>query len=252
MTEKKTTIDNYNVIEYEKTNIYVIENIIDDNLCDILRNLIETLPLIKTRYENGNNVECYKTILGELLELDDSLYYEFSTSEGEYNLLLNKINNKKSIYTNKLNGILKTEIFKIIRLIDDKIILLESIMKRINDRIRFTFNSGLILRKIFGPTRLHYDGINDNQSREILKYITETMTINMNSVLIRTSTAIFTLNDDYEGGLFQMPDYDFSIKLKKGSVIIFPPFWTHTHQATDMLNNTFRYTLTTWFCEKMT
>ena len=75
MTEKKTTIDNYNVIEYEKTNIYVIENIIDDNLCDILRNLIETLPLIKTRYENGNNVECYKTILGELLELDDFFHF---------------------------------------------------------------------------------------------------------------------------------------------------------------------------------
>jgi predicted 2-oxoglutarate/Fe(II)-dependent dioxygenase YbiX len=60
-----------------------------------------------------------------------------------------------------------------------------------------------------------------------------------------------TLNDDYEGGQFIFPYYDITVKLKKGSVLIFPPFWTHEHSTNELENNTFRYTITTWNCDRI-
>ena len=50
---------------------------------------------------------------------------------------------------------------------------------------------------------------------------------------------------------FGVNDQDIKVKLKKGSVIIFPPFWTHPHETEDLLNNTYRYTINTWSCQKI-
>lgn len=100
-------------------------------------------------------------------------------------------------------------------------------------------DSGYCLRKIHGPTRLHKDGINiepiDNRYLPIKK--------------IRNMSVIICLNDDYEGGELYFPIQDFKIKLKKGQIITFPPYWTHQHMAYEPLNETFRYTINTWLYE---
>ena len=100
-------------------------------------------------------------------------------------------------------------------------------------------DSGYCLRKIHGPTRLHKDGISiepiDNRYIPIKK--------------IRNMSIIIALNDDYEGGEFYFPVQDFSIKLKKGQIIAFPPYWTHPHMANTPTNGTFRYTINTWLYE---
>ena len=86
---------------------------------------------------------------------------------------------------------------------------------------------GMQLRKIHGPTRIHIDtptGINK----------------------IRWYSVIVALNNDYEGGELSFPRQDLKIKLKAGEALIFPPYWTHPHGTTDLLNGTFRYTINTW------
>jgi hypothetical protein len=100
-------------------------------------------------------------------------------------------------------------------------------------------DSGYCLRKIHGPTRLHKDGISidpiDNRYIPIKK--------------IRNMSVIIALNDDYEGGEFYFPVQDFKIKLKKGQIIVFPPYWTHPHMVDSPTNGTYRYTINTWLFE---
>ena len=60
---------------------------------------------------------------------------------------------------------------------------------------------------------------------------------------------IIALNDDYEGGIFHFPYQDFNVKLKKGQLIAFPPYWTHLHGVESPANGTFRYTINTWLYE---
>jgi hypothetical protein len=45
--------------------------------------------------------------------------------------------------------------------------------------------------------------------------------------------------------------YNISLKMKKGSVIIFPPYWTHLHEVSNLENNTYRYTINTWTLENI-
>ena len=88
-------------------------------------------------------------------------------------------------------------------------------------------------RKIYGNTRIHIDGISDGLTK------TEN----------RTLSIILSLNDDYEGGEIVFPIQNREIKLKKGQIILFPPYWTHPHYTNDLKNNTFRYTINSGFFE---
>jgi hypothetical protein len=95
------------------------------------------------------------------------------------------------------------------------------------------------LRKIHGPTRLHKDGINIEPIEN--KYIPVKK--------IRNMSIIICLNDDYEGGEFYFPIQDFRVRLKKGEILAFPPYWTHQHMVETPTNNTYRYTINTWLYE---
>lgn len=98
-------------------------------------------------------------------------------------------------------------------------------------------DSGYCLRKIYGPTRQHADGL--------FEYTNEPMSI----YKLRNLSIIIALNDDYEGGQFYFPSQDRVIKLKKGQLIAFPPYWTHPHTVFAPLNGTYRYTINTWLYE---
>jgi predicted 2-oxoglutarate/Fe(II)-dependent dioxygenase YbiX len=211
--EKQTLVDQdkYNIIEFEKSNIYIIENIIKDEDCDILIDFINTSKLIKEDYEKSQNVQHY------LVDTKNYRSYEKINILKDMNHLLNKC--------------MKDIIF---------------IMNRINKLIKFEAISRYEYRKIYGPTRTHIDGIsNIITSNEKIFFINKDY-IQTDYKLIRNATLIFTLNDNYEGGELVFPYFDISIKLKKGSVIIFPPYWTHIHRSNPLKNDTFRYTINTW------
>jgi hypothetical protein len=243
-------IDNdINVIEYEKSNIYIIENILNDSLCDKLKELIDTLPSNKIDYFNGNNVQCNISYINDLLKTNDEMYYSFTTDLHKYNEILNNINLKKNIYTNKLNGITKNMIEKYNSEIDEIMMKINNIMADINKHIIFDYNSGYILRKIYGATRLHIDNISEIYNNNNVNFMKKNKKNDL--LLVRNASIIFSLNDDYDGGMFNFPYYDITLKMKKGSVIIFPPYWTHEHQVYQVENNTHRYTLSTWSCMKI-
>jgi hypothetical protein len=245
--EKKIIIDNYSIIEYEKTSIYVIENVLDDDFCNKVVNIIETIPLRRTVYTDTNNVECYFSLMDQLLKTSDKLFYKFSTQENEVNDIIEKIKSKQSIYTNKMNGITKSEIKYVNEKITEAMNVMQQIMSSVNKKIQFD-NTGYTLRKIYGPTRCHCDGVSETYEKNV-------NFIKNNHVgdykMIRNTSIIFALNDDHEGGIVNFPYHNVSMKLKKGSVLIFPPYWTHPHEVSELKNNTFRYTINTWSVQKI-
>ena len=99
-------------------------------------------------------------------------------------------------------------------------------------------DSGYCFRKIYGPTRLHKDGVNVSAVNNHLP-----------TTKIRNMSVIIALNDNYEGGEFYFPKQDYKVKLKKGDIICFPPYHTHPHMVYSPLNRTYRYTINTWLYE---
>ena len=94
------------------------------------------------------------------------------------------------------------------------------------------------LRKIHGATKIHIDGIFRRELMDERGFLTPND--------MRELTVIIGLNDDYEGGELHFPEQKNTMKLKRGQAIAFPPYWTHPHYTDDLLNNTVRYTITTW------
>jgi hypothetical protein len=97
-------------------------------------------------------------------------------------------------------------------------------------------NSGYQFRKIYGATRIHKDGIFDTFNK-----------IDLN--VTRVASVIICLNDNYEGGEFYFPVQDITVKLKKGQILVFPPYWTHPHLTMELKNRTYRYTINSWLYE---
>lgn len=92
------------------------------------------------------------------------------------------------------------------------------------------------LRKIDDATKRHIDSpVNGDKIDSIHKNI-------------RLFSTITALNNDYEGGEICFPVQGVNVKLQRGDVIVFPPYWTHPHY-TNKLNGTFRYTITAWLCK---
>jgi len=183
-----------------KNGIFLIENFISENHCSELINIIDNYATYKEKWQENQNVNC------DFIHVEDLKDKELK--EKYDNIIFNYIN----YFINMLN----------------------------NDyNISCTGDSGYCLRKIYGATRFHKDGISVNlfQDRFIPKR------------KVRNMSVIIALNGDYDGGTFHFPSQKFSIKLKKGQLIAFPPYWTHLHGVESSTNNTFRYTINTWLYE---
>jgi len=247
MTEEKL-LDSYNVIEYKKENIYIIENIFSDELCEKLIDIIVKTSLTKTQYEDTNNVLCYHSHFNELLADNEQFYYKFSTDVNEYKRLLDNVNNKKDIVTNKMNGITKKQLKCVFFEITKKMKIISEIIKKRNHYLNLEYCHDFILRKIFGKTRIHTDGIKEFYHSNVISFTENYL---REYRMVRTASIIFALNDDFDGGIFNFNSHDVSFKLNKGSVVIFPPYWTHPHEVSEPQNNKYRYTLSTWACHPL-
>lgn len=113
-----------------------------------------------------------------------------------------------------------------------------SIFHKMNDYIRIAGDTFYHLRKIYGPTLLHIDEVRSIESNYLHNQI-------------RCLSVIIALNDDFDGGEFHFPHQNVTHKMKKHSVILFPPFWTHPHEIYALGEGQFRYTITTWGTENI-
>jgi predicted 2-oxoglutarate/Fe(II)-dependent dioxygenase YbiX len=61
----------------------------------------------------------------------------------------------------------------------------------------------------------------------------------------RAISAICYLNDDYEGGHIEFPNFNVKIKPEKGMLLLFPSNFAYRHTALPVTNGT-KYALVTW------
>lgn len=196
-----------NIYEYRTRNvknelpehqIFVLDDVLDISLCDEFIEVIEKYAVEKDKWRDGNNVMCHPFSIEKLPPE-----------------LAEKYDHELYIVINKIINFLHH-----------------------NFDITAKGDCGYTLRKIYGPTRFHKDGIVvDNEHEHV-----------MSIHKIRCMSLIIALNDDYDEGEFHFPAQKHKVKLKKGQAIAFPPYWTHEHGVTAPRNG-FRYTINTWLYE---
>lgn len=192
MTEtKEHNFKHHKLIEYVGKNIFMIENIIDNEMCDKIIAEMETMDYEKLSFSNTNNVECYNVKNPTDLSIKNDIIEVFIK-------IIETMNNIRFIHSSS-----------------------------------FSFFQ---LRKIYGMTREHADGV----FGEIIPHPIDNALIKTT----RTITIVISLNDDFEGGVYHFPLQNLSIKAKKGRCLIFPPFWTHTHSVSSVDKH--RYILSSW------
>jgi hypothetical protein len=239
MNETIHYINGYKIIEYKPNNIFIILELFDDEFSNKIIKLINRLPLCQANITNTNNVECKIVQITSLLKQDNDFFYVFKREKSLLSVM-NKSNN--------LNGITEDELKLHETIIHDKMKIIKNTMYQLNEKIHLGYNSGYDLRKIHGKTRCHTDGLSDIYTSNVT-FVDEPNVDNYR--MVRFMSIIFALNDNHDGGIFRFPHHDISFKLKRGSVLLFPPFWTHPHEVSTVHNNTFRYTINTWALQKI-
>lgn len=193
----------------ENNGIFILKSgeFISETLCDKLIDFYQEFPIKKTQVWNddNNNVNCNLFSISSPPNTEDKYYLKKAKKlDDEVFSTIGKVVNYLS-YTYGIRGGL---------------------------------DSGYALRKIYGPTNKHTDGLVCHRKGKSLPIDS-----------IRNYSLIIALNDDYEGGEFYFPYQKFTYKLKKGEIIIFPPYWTHPHLTYPLKNRTYRYTINTWLFE---
>uniref|UniRef100_A0A6C0B803 Prolyl 4-hydroxylase alpha subunit Fe(2+) 2OG dioxygenase domain-containing protein n=1 Tax=viral metagenome TaxID=1070528 RepID=A0A6C0B803_9ZZZZ len=187
----------YKITEYENSNIYVVENAIEKELCYQMISEIKEANCKRLCFSDINNVECFKVNENEVPQITE--YF--------IKLLLELLDEMSFLKKVPLSGM-----------------------------------SNIEIRKVYGETRLHPDGtctdsvIHPTRNHYIKK--------------VRSLTIVGVLNDDYDGGEYYFPAQNVKLKLKAGSFVIFPPYWTHPHSVSKITTkpncNEYRYIVSTW------
>ncbi len=183
-----------NVKQIGTTNIYVIDDAFENDLCDKLIQYIDSTKLKKLSFSGNNNVECYSVV---------------------------------DIEENETHGFVIEKIKELFKSVSQK-----------NDSIKIKGQTLFELRKVYGETRIHQDGVFNGD-------IVQTEN-NGKMKTVRSLTIVVSLNDDFEGGLYNFPNQNISIKPKKGTAILFPPYYTHPHSVSAVETGKFRYICSSW------
>lgn len=91
-------------------------------------------------------------------------------------------------------------------------------------------DTGYIFQKFKGDSNITIDRIRDDNMNVVPKDKLKCLTI------------LVALNDTD----LYFPKQDVSIKLKKGEIVIFPPYWTHPYKIRATDSNSVTYILKTW------
>ena len=101
---------------------------------------------------------------------------------------------------------------------------------RSNLKLTIYGDPGYIFQKFEGDSNITIDCIRDSNMDVVPKDKVKCLTI------------ILALNDTD----LYFPKQDVSIKLKKGEIVIFPPYWTHPYKIRATDSNSVTYILKTW------
>jgi len=240
--------------EYLQKYIFVFENVISKEFCSEMITFLDNYPLRHSEIKRGNYVKCDEYFISNKNRPENNtIHYSFSSditskqSNKNYGITNSVIDN----YVDKLN-----EYMKII------LGLLPKNARVLTHKVKYS--AGYRIRKSRWFTNSHFDGmvrcIKKNNiypldKEEDMSIITD------EDEFLRIASVIITLNDDYDGGDFNFPDLNVKIHAPRGSILLFPPYWTHIHNVSqiqpdktrsDSENSIkHRYTIQLWLLDKI-
>lgn len=186
------------------SNIFTAASVISDCQCDFITYyILKNSSLWEERdisYESGNNVAC------------------------NY-LTLNSLKSRGIQHAIELDGFIYTIITTMLHK-----------LKELRSEFTASEDDGYTLRRIYGGTKRHADGVHSKLSGP--------------KNVVRALSLIIVLNDDYDGGIFNFPYQNIKFRVKKGEVLMFPPYWTHPHSVTSVGEGQSRFTINTWIHDK--
>ena len=62
----------------------------------------------------------------------------------------------------------------------------------------------------------------------------------------RNLSIVLFLNDDFEGGELEFPEFDLKLKPKAGQLVLFPSSFVYTHKSNEIIDGT-KYCMVSWF-----
>jgi hypothetical protein len=185
------------------SNIFTVANIFTENDCNEIVNCIMKNSSLWRQRDIGpgsnNYVECKFLVLDNLINLDIPGAKELD-----------------NIIFQRVSTLLKG-------------------LRAICPNFKGLKDDGYTLRKIYGGTKLHADGVH-SKTGGFEKFV-------------RCLSLIIVLNDDYDGGVFCFPKQRLKFRVQKGEAVMFPPYWTHPHSVTSVGEGQARYTINTWILE---
>lgn len=119
-------------------------------------------------------------------------------------------------------------------LLNEKMLNIITLIHVLCPKINISGFSQYELRKIYGETKQHCDGVYSDSKDK------------MN---VRSATIVVNLNENYSGGVYSFPYHNIEFRLKSGSAVVFPPFWTHPHKVSKVGDGENRYIFSTWCLE---
>jgi hypothetical protein len=201
--------EHFNSIEVEERGekgscIFTAANFFTYSQCDIMVDYILKHSALWEEKDVGNNT--YNNVKCKYITLDDMIRLNIP-------------------YSKELDDIIFKSVGKLL-----------TQLRNSNRSFTGTQDTGYTLRKIYGGTKLHTDGVHSKTGGF--------------KNFVRCLSLIIVLNDDYDGGIFNFPNQGLKLKVKKGEAIMFPPYWTHPHSVTSVGEGQARYTINTWILEK--
>jgi hypothetical protein len=202
-------VNGISVSEYRSSNIFILHDILNEEECNKFKLFIDSMDDFKEK----------RTICqGNNVEC--------------YSVHMDNLKKNPGV-------IINIPLLKIVTEYDKKMFdiihqTLET-LKHINPYLKCDADSGYELRKVFGKTKLHIDSIKSSNGGYV--------------GFVRCMSIIIALNDNFTGGEYNFPYHNIRVKIKQGSIIVFPPYWTHPHEVTSIGKNQLRYTISTWVLE---
>jgi len=184
--------------------IFTAANFFTDSQCDIMVDYILKHSALWEEKDVGNNT--YNNVTCKYITLDNMVRLNIP-------------------YSKELDDIIFKSVGKLL-----------TQLRESNPSFTGTQDTGYTLRKIYGGTKLHADGVHSERSGF--------------KNFVRCLSLIIVLNDDYDGGVFCFPNQGLKFRVQKGQAVMFPPYWTHPHSVTSVGEGQARYTINTWILEK--
>ena len=216
--------------------IEIYEDVIPSDLCKDLIDKFEEEDTKGTTYEGTT----YGSVLDKnIKDTKDLILNRLSIFQ---NVNTNQKNKEGEEWVQKLDVFYKSISKYAIRYIQKYSCITNWTPMIKKEDIHTTFMPDVLLMKRYEPPHQHFNWHMDH-SPELPRKLLENP--ESSKSFLRSMVFLFYLNDVEEGGETEFLYQDLKVKPKAGSLIIFPPYYTHAHRGNAPISGK-KYIINTW------